>query len=158
MSVREAFKALIMRDYDTTNITLIRQSRKQLVRIIVRLMEKNNKNKSTGQTTIRQEAPLWRICEKQIYGPNNNQARGTTMKNLWKRRWQEKTVSLRPWWRSVWPAFTSCVDFWKYVEPKAKVGTFGEELGVSAFLFFLHYSCAACGYFLPGMLLVNSWK
>ena len=38
MSVRKAFKALIMRDYDTTNITLIRQSRKQLVRIIVRLV------------------------------------------------------------------------------------------------------------------------
>ena len=38
VSVRKASKALIMRDYDTTNITLIRQSRKQLVRIIVRLV------------------------------------------------------------------------------------------------------------------------
>ena len=37
-SSQEASKALIMRDYDTTNITLIRQSRKQLVRIIVRLV------------------------------------------------------------------------------------------------------------------------
>ncbi len=54
-----------MREYDTTNITLIRQSRKQLVRIIVRLVEK---------------------IIKKIYGPNNNQARGTTMKNLWKRQ------------------------------------------------------------------------
>ena len=36
-------KALIMRDYDTTNITLIRQSRKQLVRIIVRLVGIENK-------------------------------------------------------------------------------------------------------------------
>ena len=32
-----------MRDYDTTNITLIRQSRKQLVRIIVRLVGIENK-------------------------------------------------------------------------------------------------------------------
>ena len=40
------------------NITLIRQSRKQLVRIIVRLVGIRNKNKSTGLTTIRQEAPL----------------------------------------------------------------------------------------------------
>ena len=38
---------------------------------------KKEKNKSMGQTTIRQEAPR--------------------MKSLWKRRWQEKTVSLRPW-------------------------------------------------------------
>lgn len=43
VSVRKAFKALIMRDYDTTNITLIRQSRKQLVRIIVRLVGIENK-------------------------------------------------------------------------------------------------------------------
>ena len=43
MSVRKASKALIMRDYDTTNITLIRQSRKQLVRIIVRLVGIENK-------------------------------------------------------------------------------------------------------------------
>ena len=46
------------------NITLIRQSRKQLARIIVRLVE--IENNYTGQTT--------------------NQARGTTMKNLWKRQ------------------------------------------------------------------------
>ena len=43
MPVRKASKALIMRDYDTTNITLIRQSRKQLVRIIVRLVGIENK-------------------------------------------------------------------------------------------------------------------
>ena len=43
VSVRKASKALIMRDYDTTNITLIRQSRKQLVRIIVRLVGIENK-------------------------------------------------------------------------------------------------------------------
>ena len=36
-------------------------------------------------------------------------------------------------------AFTSCVDSWKYVEPKAEVGTLCEEHGVSAFLFFLHH-------------------
>ena len=43
MSVRKAFKALIMRDYDTTNITLIRQPRKQLVWIIVRLVGIENR-------------------------------------------------------------------------------------------------------------------
>lgn len=42
-SSQEASKALIMREYDTTNITLIRQSRKQLARIIVRLVGIENK-------------------------------------------------------------------------------------------------------------------
>lgn len=42
------------------------------------------------------------------------------------------------------------------MEPKAEVGTLCGEHGVSFFLFFLHYSCAACGYFLPGVLLVNN--
>ena len=41
--IQGTLKALIMRDYDTTNITLIRQSRKQLVRIIVRLVGIENK-------------------------------------------------------------------------------------------------------------------
>ena len=138
MSVRKASKALIMRDYDTTNITLIRQ--------LIKMVGSDYRSACRNRR------------QKQIYGLNNNQARDTTMKNLWKRRWQEKTVSLRPWWRSVWPAFTSCVDFWKYVEPKAEVGTLCEEHSVSFFFIFLHYSCAACGYFLPEVLLVNSWK
>ena len=40
------------------SITLIRQSRKQLVRIIVRLVGIENNNKPTGLTAIRQETPL----------------------------------------------------------------------------------------------------
>lgn len=46
-----------MRDYDTTNIALIRQPRKQLVRIIVRLVERE---------------------KEQIHRLNTNQARDTT--------------------------------------------------------------------------------
>jgi len=77
MPVREASKALIMRDYDTTNITLIRQ--------LIKMVGSDYRSACRNRR------------QKQIYGLNNNQARDTTMKNLWKRRWQEKTVSLRPW-------------------------------------------------------------
>ena len=120
VSVRKASKALIMRDYDTTISPLSDGSYQRSVRIIVRLVGIENNNKPTGLTAIRQETPLWRIC-----GKGN----------------QEKVVSLRPWWRSVWPAFTSCVDFWKYVEPKAEVGTLCEEHSVSFFYFSSLFLC-----------------
>ena len=124
MSVRKAFKALIMRDYDTTNITLIRQ--------LIKMVGSDYRSACRNRR------------QKQIYWLNNNQARDTTMKNLWKRRWQEKTgqektVSLRPWWRPIRKLFALSASLWKYGEPKAKVGTLCGEHGVSAFLFFLHH-------------------
>lgn len=58
MSVRKASKALIMRDYDTTNITLIRQLIKMVGSDYRSACGENSKNKSTGRITIRQETPL----------------------------------------------------------------------------------------------------
>ena len=58
VSVREASKALIMREYDTTNITLIRQLIKMVGSDYSSVCRKQKENRSMGQTTIRQEAPL----------------------------------------------------------------------------------------------------
>lgn len=66
VSVRKASKALIMRDYDTTNITLIRQ--------LIKMVGSDYRSACRNRR------------QKQIYGLNNNQARDTTMKNLWKRQ------------------------------------------------------------------------
>ena len=48
VSVREAFKALIMRDYDTTNITLIRQLIKMVGSDFSSVCRKQKENRSMG--------------------------------------------------------------------------------------------------------------
>ena len=106
MSVRKAFKALIMRDYDTTNITLIRQ--------LIKMVGSDYRSACRNRR------------QKQIYWLNNNQARDTTMKNLWRRRWQ----------RPIQKLFALSASLWKYGEPKAEVGTLCGEHGVSFFFIF----------------------
>ena len=138
MSVRKAFKALIMRDYDTTNITLIRQ--------LIKMVGSDYRSACRNRR------------QKQIYWLNNNQARDTTMKNLWKRQprksCQFKGLGDDPY-RNYLPWVHLCGNM---VNLKRKSGHCVKSMVFRLFYFFSIICCVACGYFLPGVLLVNNWK